>query len=72
VPSYPSPSWSIRPQVARGGWIKLTPLNRRQLKNFRNNKRGFWSLWIFLFFFVLSLFAEFIANDRPILVDYKG
>ncbi|MHB8884213.1 MAG: ABC transporter permease [Methylovirgula sp.] len=68
----PTKDIRLAPPVARGGWIKLTPLNRRQLKNFRNNKRGFWSLWIFLFFFVLSLFAEFIANDRPILVDYKG
>ncbi|QXX74646.1 ABC transporter permease [Methylovirgula sp. HY1] len=68
----PTKDIRLAPPVARGGWIKLTPINRRQLKNFRNNGRGFWSLWIFLFFFILSLFAEFIANDRPILVDYKG
>ncbi|TAL77403.1 MAG: ABC transporter permease [Beijerinckiaceae bacterium] len=62
----------LAPPVPRSGRIRLTPLNRRRLANFRNNKRGYWSLWIFLFFFILSLFAEFIANDRPILVVYKG
>ena len=41
-------------------------------RNFKSNRRGYWSFWIFLILFVLSLFAEFIANDRPILVDYKG
>jgi microcin C transport system permease protein len=53
------------------GW-HVTPLTRRRLANFRANRRGFWSLWIFLALFVLSLFAEFIANDRPLLVDYDG
>jgi microcin C transport system permease protein len=52
--------------------FKLTPLTRRRLANFRANARGFWSLWIFLALFVVSLFAEFIANDRPILVRYDG
>jgi len=52
--------------------MRVTPLTRRRLANFRANRRGFWSLWIFLILFVLSLFAEFIANDRPILVDYAG
>ena len=50
----------------------LSPINRRRWRNFRAHKRGFWSLWIFLVLFVISLFAEFIANDRPILVSYKG
>ena len=36
------------------------------------NRRGYWSFWIFMVLFVLCLFAEFIANDRPILVRYKG
>jgi microcin C transport system permease protein len=52
--------------------LRLTPLVRRRLANFRANRRGFWSLWIFLALFVLSLFAEFIANDRPIVVSYDG
>jgi microcin C transport system permease protein len=45
---------------------------RRRLRNFRANRRGFWSLWIFLVLFVLSLFAEFIANDKPLVVRYDG
>jgi len=50
----------------------LSPLNQRRWQNFKANRRGYWSLWLFLILFVLSLFAEFIANDRPILVSYKG
>ena len=50
----------------------ITPLTRRRLHNFRANKRGFWSLWIFLAIFFLSLFAEFIANDKPFIVWYDG
>ena len=50
----------------------IQPLTRRRLENFKANKRGFWSLWIFLFLFVVSLFAEVIANDRPILIAYDG
>src|SRR5213082_307259 len=51
---------------------RITPLTRRRLDNFRTNRRGFWSLWIFLALFVVTLFAEFIANDRPLLVQYDG
>lgn len=57
-------------QPVRRPW--LSPLNRRRWENFKANRRGYWSLWIFLVLFVLSLFAEFIANDRPILASYKG
>ena len=52
--------------------INLSPLTRRRLRNFRANRRGFWSLWIFLVLFVISLFAEFIANDKPLLIGYDG
>ncbi|MGO9235806.1 MAG: ABC transporter permease [Methylocella sp.] len=52
--------------------FRLSPINQRRLANFKANKRGYWSFWIFLFFFVLSLFSEFIANDKPLLVVYKG
>ena len=52
--------------------MTLSPLNRRRLANFRANRRGWWSLWVFAALFVVTLFAEFIANDRPILVSYKG
>jgi microcin C transport system permease protein len=50
----------------------ITPLTRRRLDNFRANRRGFWSLWIFLAVFGASLFAELIANDRPLLIRYDG
>jgi microcin C transport system permease protein len=51
---------------------RLSPINRRRLHNFRVNKRGHWSFWIFSVLFVLSLFAELICNDKPILVRYDG
>ena len=57
-------------EAGRRGW--LSPLNRRRWQNFKANRRGYWSLWIFLVLFVLSLFSEFIANDRPLVVSYKG
>lgn len=50
----------------------LTPIQKRRLRNFRKNRRGFWSLWIFLALFGLSLVAELIANDSPLVVSYKG
>ena len=53
------------------GW-RISPLTKRRLVNFRANRRGYWSLWIFLALFILSLFAEMIANDRPLLVRYEG
>lgn len=52
--------------------IKMTPLSRRRLQNFRSNRRGYWSLWIFLVVFTITLFAEIFANDRPVLVRYDG
>ncbi|MDE4132579.1 ABC transporter permease [Phaeobacter sp. QD34_3] len=52
--------------------MALSPLNQRRWNNFRRNSRAYWSFWIFSVLFVLSLFAEFIANDKPILVSYRG
>jgi microcin C transport system permease protein len=52
--------------------MALSPLNQRRLHSFRANRRGWWSLWIFLLLFTLSQFAEFIANDKPLLVRYDG
>jgi len=52
--------------------IRITPLTRRRLQNFRANRRGWWSFWIFLVIFFVSLFAEFIANDKPIVLSYEG
>lgn len=50
----------------------LSPLNQRRLRNFRRNRRAVWSLAIFGVLFGLSIFAEFIANDKPIAVSYRG
>ncbi len=52
--------------------VRVTPITQRRLGNFRRNRRGFFSLWIFLGLFFLSLFAELIANDKPVLVSYDG
>ncbi len=49
----------------------LSPLNQRRWRNFRRNRRAWWSLVIFGILFGLSLLAEFIANDKPILVSYR-
>jgi len=52
--------------------FRITPLNRRRLENFKANKRGYWSFWIFTVIFVLSLFAELLANDKPLLIYFEG
>ena len=52
--------------------MTLSPITRRRLALFRANRRGYWSLIVFSTLFVASLFAEFIANDRPLLIDYRG
>ena len=53
-------------------WIAVSPLNRRRWENFKVNRRGYWSLWLFLALFLISLFAEFIANDKPIFIHVNG
>ena len=53
------------------GLIKDTPVNQRRIQRFKTNKRGWYSLWIFLLLFGLSLGAELIANDKPLLISYK-
>jgi microcin C transport system permease protein len=50
----------------------LSPINKRRLDNFRRNKRGYWSLWIFLVLFAVTLVAELLANDKPLVAMYKG
>lgn len=52
--------------------IRLSPMNQRRAANFRRNKRALWGLRIFLTLFVVTLFAELIANDKPIYVNFKG
>ncbi len=56
----------------RAGGIRVSPINKRRWQNFKANRRGYWSLWLFAAMFLLSLFAEFIANDKPFLVKYAG
>jgi microcin C transport system permease protein len=57
---------------AKGDLMALSPLNQRRWRNFTRNRRAYWSLWIFAILFGISLFAEFVANDKPILVNYRG
>jgi microcin C transport system permease protein len=52
--------------------LQISPLNRRRWQNFKASRRGYWSFWIFLILFIVSLFAELIANDRPFLIQYDG
>ena len=70
------------PTIAKGdtdrisGWLqrqfRITPISRRRWENFKANRRGYWSLVLFLILFIATLFAEVIANDRPIIASYKG
>jgi microcin C transport system permease protein len=69
-PAAPSPGGLAVIPVVR--LLKPSPINRRRWQNFKANRRGFWSLWIFLVLFVGSLFAECIANDKPFLIEYDG
>jgi microcin C transport system permease protein len=64
-----TPPVAVAPPRSR--W-RLSPLNQRRWQNFKANRRGYWALWIFLFLFIVSLFAELIANDRPFMVRYDG
>ena len=65
-----SPRGEVVP-VTRKAFVP-SPLNRRRWQNFKANRRGYWSFWIFMVLFVVSLFAELIANDRPFLIKYDG
>lgn len=51
---------------------RLSPINQRKLDNFYANRRGVWSLRLFMLLFISTLFAELIANDEPLLVSYKS
>jgi microcin C transport system permease protein len=50
----------------------MSPLNQRRWRSFKSHRRGYWSLWIFLGLFGLSLISEFLANDKPVLVMHQG
>jgi microcin C transport system permease protein len=70
----PSSTVSAPPPVdappPRKGW--LSPINQRRWQNFKANRRGYISLWVFTILFLLSLCAEFIANDRPLMIRMEG
>ena len=51
--------------------FKLSPLGRRRFERFKKNRRGWWSLWLFIGLFVLTLGGELIANDKPLVVSYQ-
>ena len=50
----------------------MSSLNRRRLANFKANRRGYIALWVFCILFFISLFAEFIANDKPLVIFFDG
>ena len=52
--------------------MKISPITRRRLNNFKANRRGYYSMWVFLALFVLSLLAELIANDQPVVLYVDG
>ncbi len=51
---------------------EMSPLAKRRWRNFKANKRGYWALWLFGAMFIFSLFADFIANDKPLVIKYDG
>ncbi|MCV9880009.1 ABC transporter permease [Brenneria izbisi] len=51
---------------------RLSPINQARWARFKSNRRGYWALWMFLTLFVITLFSELIANDKPLLVKYDG
>ncbi len=72
----PEPSTPVAPAVAapepKRKLFHVSPLNQRRWENFKRNQRGYLSLWLFLVLFIVSLFAEFIANDKPFLILVNG
>ncbi len=66
----PQPS-SIEAAIAHKRPL-ISPINARRWRNFKANKRGYWSFWLFLLLFFVTLFSEFIANDKPLLISFEG
>jgi microcin C transport system permease protein len=60
------------PRRILGHELHISPINQRRWQNFQANRRGYWSLWLFLCLFLFTFFAELVANDKPILVRYQG
>jgi len=80
VPESAIAAEEVRPDIEPAGPLGLaptpgfefSPLNARRWRNFKANRRGYLSLWIFLALFIVSLFAEFIANDKPLFIHFDG
>jgi microcin C transport system permease protein len=52
--------------------VALGEIGQRRLRTFKANRRGYWSLWIFSALFVVTLFADVVSNDKPLLIRYDG
>jgi microcin C transport system permease protein len=63
---------SLAAQAPKRRRFTLSQINRRRWENFKANKRGYWSFWIFMILFTISMFANFVANDKPLIVTYEG
>ncbi len=72
LPRPPPQAGEERVEKAPARRFTLSPINLRRWQNFKANRRGYWSLWIFLALFITSLFAEFIANDKPYYISFEG
>lgn len=64
----------VETEVPSKRWLRLrvSPITRRRWQNFKGNRLGFWSLWIFVALYAFSLCAELVANDKPLLLSYRG
>ena len=51
--------------------MNISPITRRRINNFKRNRRGYWSTWAFLLLFVISMAAELVANDKPLLISFE-
>jgi microcin C transport system permease protein len=71
TPSAESGAALSLPRRARSRF-SLSPINQRRWENFKANRRGYVSFWLFLILFFISLFAEFIANDKPLYISLEG
>ncbi|MBC7735791.1 MAG: hypothetical protein H7245_00875, partial [Candidatus Saccharibacteria bacterium] len=66
-------SGPTRASISSGGIsVALSKLNQRRWRVFKGNKRAYWSLILFSVLYILSLGAEFLANDKPLLINYRG
>jgi microcin C transport system permease protein len=59
-------------KIQKRSRFALSPINQRRKANFKKNRRGYWAMWIFMVLFLVTLAAEFLANDRPIIASIDG